>query len=616
MYQTEAEDFRKSIIHHTKQITKNYVFIWNGKIITNMASIRKELDSLDKTPSAVEKFLNSYGFKIDIKFVDFEHGLFFWGEKKKKYLKTANQVIDIFYMKDEKRKMVEKTDELILNTFSEFYNAFTVNIGDEYLFSYLLGTIIKMIKAEVGLLKIFHDSETQEFSMGFKPDAVNYIKYAGKPILDYLIESKEILLIADVDKSSDLELKKEYSGFIKSLLFTPIFNKGEIIAVIFLANKSFSSPTPCFTDQDFRFISTLSIQIGSIIGNALLYKKTIELKEFNEDVLENIPAGILTASLEGNILFKNRYMRDLCSKIAMDITGLLEFIAEQNDAQVFNLETRVPGINNVIYLNVAKRFLHLGNKPSFYLYTITDITQEKEIEKQLRKTEKLAVTGELISGIAHEIKNPLTSIKGFADLLPQRIDDMEFVNKFASITSNEINRLNNIIERFLSFARPEIGVMSEVTLNNVISEVIEIVSFHINQNTITLINNLDGNLKVFGNSELLIQVFINIILNSIQALVETDKPEKIIEIFGKKMDEGRIEVVIRDSGPGIKTQDLENIFNPFFTTKPRGSGLGLCITYKIMNEHKGTITADSKVNEYTKIILNFPALENTKAGKK
>lgn len=608
--QTDKQ-FYNTLIDYLESAANSYVVLSGTKIVSNVERLQDEVEQFSSSFRDLETFLEkSKFFTIDVSYYDRERELYYWADKAENYSDIEQEfqgqsVTQIAVVDKKGQSKSKEADRLILNALTDFYNAFAVDIGDEYLFSYLIGTIIKLTSSEVGLLTVFQDNERRDYSMGFKSTSLDYIKYDGKNITDYLLETREILMVHDVEANEKLQLSLEHSGFIKTFIFAPILSKGEVIAIIYLVNKSFPLVAKEVDNYDYRFLSTLSIQIASIISNALLYKKIIELNDFNENILENISAGILSATAEGEVIFNNRYMRDLTMRISVLSEDFLFIINEKSEGEFFNQEFKIPTQPGIMYFSVSKRFIKIGEKPGFYLYTIIDISQEKDMEIQLIKTEKLAVAGELISGIAHEIKNPLTSIKGFADLLSQRIDDKDFVLKFANIVSNEINRLNNIIERFLSFARPDIGVMSVVNLNDTINEVIEIIAFHIRQNNIELLNNIEYDINIYGNKELLTQVFMNMILNSIQAFRDIERDKNIIQIFAS-VTNNKVELVFEDNGVGIAKENQEKVFNPFYTTKSQGSGLGLSISYKIINEHRGSIVIDSKKGEYTRMIMSFP----------
>jgi signal transduction histidine kinase len=538
-----------------------------------------------------------------------------WGQPSAVLPHLLSHFNNLFGAYFEENRQQNEEQSLIDNAFSDLYNAFAVNIGDEFLFSYLIGTIVKFLNAEVGLLQIFDENEVMNFSMGFKSESLKQIKYEGMEIKDYLFGTKDILLINEAENNPKIIIADSDRQHMKSIMAVPLFNKGVLVAIIYLVNKSYASDSDSFNENDKQFVSNLSIQIGAIITNALLYKKTIELKEFNEEVLENIPVGILNASADGKSIFTNRYMRDFLFEIKMSLNSIIELIENNAAPEFFGKEFCIPVKDRDFYLSVSKRILSIGYKPSMRLYTIFDISTEKEIESQLRRTEKLASAGELVSSIAHEIKNPLTSIKGFADLLWQRIDDKEFVLKFANIVSREINRLNNIIERFLSFAKPQIGVLSTVDMNSIITEVSEVIGYSLKESRIALELDTRHEIIVYGNRELLTQVMMNLILNSIQALKNTKRKKKQIRVT-EHISAGSAEIMIEDNGEGIKKEDLDKVFNPFYTTKSQGSGLGLSISHRIVTEHKGTISIESKAGEYTRLIITLPVFEKSRIEEK
>ncbi len=212
----------------------------------------------------------------------------------------------------------------------------------------------------------------------------------------------------------------------------------------------------------------------------------------------------------------------------------------------------------------------------------------KAAQENLVRTEKLYAVGEFSAGVAHEIKNPLTSIKMLMQTLQhkrQAISSKDFV-----IIEGEINRIDRIVKEFLAFARPETIEKTDVNINNLLEEVITITRPKMKQFKIQLDQKFSSNLPVIkGNHDGLKQVFLNIVLNAIQAMdgrggtlsIETSADEKILL------------VVIRDDGVGISGKNLKRIFDPFFTTKEEGTGMGLALTYKIVNDHSGKIDVES-----------------------
>lgn len=608
MLRERTDNDRQILIDFLDSTTRYYVLLFRGEIATNITYHRKGFDEIAKTPQAIEKYLKAKGFVVDSKYSDSKRQVYFWCEQLKDYDEMIPEFAEALEMQSKSSGADSATEKVYKNTIDDFYSLFAVNIGDDFLFSYLIGTIVRLVNAEVGLIQIVNDGGVSNFSMGFNPSSAENIRYHNRKLSEYLVETRKILYVEDTSEDRAFNVVKEHTGHIKSFLAVPIFSKGDLIAIVYLANKSYSSGSQKFDKTDYDMISAVSMQVGSIITNALLYKRMTEMKEFNEEVLENIPTGIQTTALDNSILFRNKYMRDLLIKLQMDASSLVALILRDGQGEFFGKEYSIELDKETAVLSVSRRFLKIGNSQPIYLYTFSDITLQRDMEAQLRKTERLAAAGELIAGIAHEIKNPLTSMKGFADLVWAKIDDKDFIRKFATIITDEINRLNLLIERFLSFAKPEIGMMSEVRLEKIVEDSLSIISYNLTKNRIEVSLDLDEPLTVYGSREMLIQVFINILLNSIQALEGSNKPSRTIGISGKAHLDG-IEIVIEDNGVGIDPNDLERVFNPFYTTKVSGSGLGLSISHRIMTEHKGSIRIESKKGLYTRMILGFPAVK-------
>ncbi len=225
----------------------------------------------------------------------------------------------------------------------------------------------------------------------------------------------------------------------------------------------------------------------------------------------------------------------------------------------------------------------------------------KTAQENLIRTEKLYAVGEFSAGIAHEIKNPLTSIKMLMQTTRYKkkaLSDRDF-----EIIEGEINRIDRIVKEFLAFARPEKIEKTDISINDVLEEVITLTEPKMKQTTIQLEQMFSPNLPMIkGNLDGLKQVFLNIVLNALQAMngggtlgIETSKNKDMLS------------VVIRDTGAGIPKQDLKRIFDPFFTTKEEGTGMGLALTYKIVNDHSGKIDIDSTTSGTTvKVDLPLP----------
>lgn len=228
-------------------------------------------------------------------------------------------------------------------------------------------------------------------------------------------------------------------------------------------------------------------------------------------------------------------------------------------------------------------------------------------EREIFQRDKLASLGTLAAGMAHEIKNPLASIKGLTQILPENYEDSEFRNKFVEIIPRQLDRINNIVEDLLQFGKPSSYIKREIDLNYTLESVLKLVERQCMKGNINIIKELKPLDKIYADSEALNQAFMNLILNAIQAM-----PSGGMLRISSDCKDGDILVEISDTGIGIPDDTLKNIFDPFFTTKDRGAGLGLSITYRIIKEHGGEIEVESKRGEGTRFKVRLVTTQPTR----
>jgi signal transduction histidine kinase len=225
----------------------------------------------------------------------------------------------------------------------------------------------------------------------------------------------------------------------------------------------------------------------------------------------------------------------------------------------------------------------------------------------IRRADRLASLGTLTAGLAHEIRNPLVAIKTFTHLLPERIDDQEFRDKFLQIASAEVDRISSLVTELLDFARTSDPKLEMENVNMILDGMILLVSTEANKKQINVDKAYDSNLPfVQIDREQMKQVFLNILLNAIEATPEKGKITVKTRSFLKPSEEPYVQIEFTDTGSGIPQEQLEEIFNPFFTTKTTGSGLGLSISNQIVQDHKGYIDVESQVGKGSSFYINLP----------
>jgi len=229
------------------------------------------------------------------------------------------------------------------------------------------------------------------------------------------------------------------------------------------------------------------------------------------------------------------------------------------------------------------------------------VEENERLRQELARTEKLKAVATLAAGMAHEIKNPLASIKTFAEYLPQKYDDPAYREKFARIMSQEVDKMNLLVQRLLEFARPTQPRLQSVRVSGVVKETLDFLQGTLLQRQIQVETNFSETDEVLADPAQLKQVFLNLLLNSVEAVVP---PGRITVSTGQ--EDGHLHVIVADTGRGIPKKDLPHIFDPFFTTKPTGTGLGLSVVHSIVQEHGGRVHVKSELEQGTTVTITLP----------
>lgn len=241
-----------------------------------------------------------------------------------------------------------------------------------------------------------------------------------------------------------------------------------------------------------------------------------------------------------------------------------------------------------------------------YLISVKDVSEYKQIEQTAYQNDKLAMLGKIAAAIAHEIRNPLTSIRGFIQLLRPHLLALG-KEEYARIILSEIDRANEIINEFLNSSKPSAPMMQLVPINSLLKEVILLTeSEALMKGSVVDYEESTEVLHVSIDVKQVKQVILNILKNALDAIVELGgEREGRIDVISRK--EGRYaEITIRDNGKGMEKQTMNRLFDPFFTTKAEGTGLGLSVSYRIIRNHGGFIKVDSNIGEGTEFTIYLP----------
>lgn len=344
------------------------------------------------------------------------------------------------------------------------------------------------------------------------------------------------------------------------------------------------------------------------------------LQSLNQLILENIATGLLTIDQSGDVLQGNRAAAEILDTPAKKLVGSnietwLANIMGRIRAITFALGDRRTERFDWIYRNPDgdKLILEITVSPLFeedgalkgHVLAFHDSTKVRRLEFQMRQSEKMAAVGQLAAGIAHEIRNPLASISGSIQLLEGSFTSrQEEERRLMKIVLKEIDRLNNLITEFLDFVKPDQVTDEPVDLSALVRDVLEMVKFNSAlRRDVEQVVELASQKQIAGNRDKLKQAILNIIINSYQAMNDSERP--VIEV--RTLDRGsHVILIVRDHGVGIEENRLRKIFEPFHTTKPKGTGLGLAVTHKIIESHQGKVFVESTKGVGTEFTLEFP----------
>lgn len=347
----------------------------------------------------------------------------------------------------------------------------------------------------------------------------------------------------------------------------------------------------------------------------------IALKNLNQLIIENMATGLVTVDNSGSVLQSNQSAREILDLGNRNLVGhpindlIPGLFAQLKDIDFANSKVRstkfdwiykTPEQQKQILETIVSPLRSDEGALTGYVLTFQDLTKVRRLEFAVRQSEKLAAVGQLAAGIAHEIRNPLASISGSIQLLQTSFSGPQAEEKkLMQIVLKEVDRLNNLITEFLEYVRPDQQKDDPIDVNALVKEIADLVKLNkgLRADTEQIVS-LTSTAKISGHHDKLKQALLNIVINAYQAMNDSEKP--IIELKTETKDQNVL-IHIKDHGVGIDEKGLRKIFEPFHTTKPKGTGLGLAVTHKIIESHNGKIFVESTKGVGTEFTLEFPA---------
>jgi PAS domain S-box-containing protein len=454
------------------------------------------------------------------------------------------------------------------------------------------------------------DSFLERLTLGLEVSLDNY------GALISAVKEKKPFNILDVKEEplSDAVLIQQLGTQAYALV--PLISRDKVIGLIWVDNY-FNRKT--ILEEDMQFLVSFSNHVASAIESARLFEQVTMAEQQLENIFESISDMVYFVSSDYEIKNINRAVRDKIGIPASEIIGkkCYEIFHGTNEPPI-----KCPHHKTV---NTKKAFIeeleepHLGgtfltsSSPIFdsvgefigSVHVVRDISELKILREKLVMSEKMAALGEVAAKVAHEIRNPLVSVGGFAKRLEKKLEGN--LKEYAGIIVKEVERLEGILKEILGFVK-EVRLFRENTNFNVlVDDVLQLMESNIEERGIVLVRDYGPSPDIFIDPHRVKEAIVNIISNAIQSITGSGS------IYIRTHVENNDAVLeIRDTGRGIPEEDLAFIFNPFFTTKASGTGLGLAITHRIIQEHNGRLEFESEVDKGTVFRVFMPIKEGEK----
>ena len=584
--------------------------------------------------------------------------------------KDVAELSDVFASFNDLLQKFEQTTKLAtrrtleLNAIKDISEAALQKINTEELLKYVLDKALTLTNAQIGSSFVV-DSQSWRLRLVGSRGLTGMEKGAyiniNDSLIQYVVSEKKSLLVEDIEKDVRIQKKNDPRYGSPSFLIMPIYSgqKGDVAAVLNLSHKKTGE---VFDTNDENILSTMLVDISFNMENALLHAKLAEyIKDIEErnikleqeiairkhtemslrksearfrELADLLPQTVFETDRNGSLLLTNRAAFELFGYTQKDFEDGLNvihmFIQEDRDRVFENTQRILNGENvgGVEYTALKKD----GSTFPIIVYAspvtqennavglrgiAVDITAQKRAEEMQRKlqedlmqVEKLAAVGMVATGIAHEVKNPLAIIiQGVEYLRTSAASDALLADIVERIKKSAL-RADFIVKGLLSFTRQMPIQTEEAEIAPIIEETLSFTEHHIKSKRITIIRQFSPDTPtVTIDSNQIKQVFVNILLNSVEAMQKGGTITISTESIKSGADQNYLQVIFADTGCGIPADKIEKVFDPFYTTRdtPGNAGLGLFITKGIIDKHHGAIRIESEPEKGTRVIIRLPA---------
>jgi len=505
-----------------------------------------------------------------------------------------------------------------------------------------LGAVLCLLSADKTCLEVYHfillnTMRSQlENKLGIKLLAFKKIALRPESVCQEYLKKQSPRVITDLKEIhtflSELAQDKLRTGlrslpaFLKtigvgSIISVPLVVDGESMGIIDVAGKS------DFTNKDLARLEAIARQLTIIISRKRMEEQLLRERDFNANLIESSPAFFVAISPKGETIMMNGLMLRTLGYTKAEVTGkdyLKLFVPESEREAVAGIFNRLRNLDGPITnenhvrakdgreLSVewhGQTVKKSDGSLDYYFGVGIDITERKKMQEQLLLSDRLAAIGELVSGVSHELNNPLTGVIGFSELLLEK-DIPENIREDVAVIHHEAERAAEVVKSMLTFARKHTPAKQRMNVNSAVARVLSLRAYEHKVNNIRVITRLSHELPdIIADAFQIQQVFLNVIINAEYFMVEAHNGG-ILMVTTEKTEKS-VRISFSDDGPGIAPENLSRIFDPFFTTKEVGvgTGLGLSISHGIIEEHGGLIQARSRLGEGATFVIDLPLSE-------
>jgi PAS domain S-box-containing protein len=454
--------------------------------------------------------------------------------------------------------------------------------------------------------------------------------HQDQAIITQLGRTQEPIVLDELHRvrsTPELERVRRQMQSLEISLAMGIFSREHLAGIMLLGPRRSGR---IYGTVEQNALRVLCGQLAVAIENAQLFTEVQNAKIYNETLLQNLTSGVIAADRNEAITVFNNEIEQVTGLHSAELLGrkighlpeqlreMLRLTLSAGERQGDREIVLRAGEKTTVLRASSSLFHNQSGEPLGALMVLTDITALKRLEMQIRRSDRLASLGTLSAGMAHEIKNPLVSIKTFAQLLPERYQDSDFRETFFSLIGHEVDRIDSLVNQLLRFARPAKPLLKPMHVHEVLEKALLLVGHRLYQKDVKLVRSWHAEVDTIrADADQIEQVFLNFFINALDAMktggsltVSTDiaSTDSWPTALPAADDDVReiLCITVQDDGTGIKPEDVPHVFDPFFTTKDYGTGLGLSVVHGIVQEHGGQIEVESELNRGTSFHILLP----------